>query len=338
MIEPCGCGGNNNGGLPRRATYIKTVRAENRNCTLVDNGNLTASSDPALRLEQMKAVATIYKMMNYDAIGVGSLDLILGDNFYNELGNKGIPIIQIDTAHHDRVQPYIVKKSDGIRVGIISFGVTGSTKADAQSLMDTRLKVLEEARAKSDILILLDQANVATDRWLEDTTKHSGCPDVVIGGKDRLPYPLQKSIGQSIVAPTSSRGDYIGRIDIEITGSNKKIICSRVPIEESIKEDPEVKAIAQAYKDRQKVASITNTVANQQMSEYSYRTCKNCHLEKYKQWNKTPHANSVHTLQSQGKMLSDCLQCHSETYKKDKECRCGWRCGMHLMSRRCSAT
>ena len=99
------------------------------------------------------------KMLGYSAMGVGNIDAHLGDVFYAAAKERGIQVIEAGPNQPAGVVPYIVKKINGVKVGVISFGSEeAQSMAEAKSLdiLKSRYVAFREARKASDVLILLD--------------------------------------------------------------------------------------------------------------------------------------------------------------------------------------
>lgn len=268
---------------------------------------------------QLKTIADIYRMIGYDAVGVGSVDLQIPELYYRVIGEKGIPLVQIDNVPHKQCLPYIVKQVNGIKISIVSFGAVAFNQLEDPHLQREHYTAFREARENSDILILLDQANIATDEWLRSHAERLGYPDIVIGGRDRLPGKTPMSIGKTLVVPTSSLGNYIGQVDIEITGHEKKFNYTHVMIDTSIKEDEKVRGIVKDYLSYLEAIAAqvkSEDSVKQPMAAISFTTCQSCHMEQYRQWRDTPHAHSLEPLLKESKLTQDCLKCHSERYRR----------------------
>lgn len=320
-LQPCGCGGNNTGGVIRRATYIKSVLAEDPNAIIVESGDLAFGVNPTQPTAQLEAVANAFKYMNYAAVGVGPVDLRLNDKYYETLNKIGIPVVNVGLTEHDGAFPYIIKEINGVKVGIVSFGAVVPEQRNNFDLMKKRYQALSEAAKASDVLILLDQGNIASNEWLERNGERLGTPDIVIGGAVRMPLSEPQWVGKTMVVPTSSQGAYVGRIDIEINGDEKKLTYTRKAIDPAIEENPDVKQIVDDYIKSQKVStrngSSTSAVEAPQ-PYYPYQSCVSCHGAEFEQWKTTPHAKALGTLLTQEKAIPDCLPCHSDMYKRAK--------------------
>jgi 2',3'-cyclic-nucleotide 2'-phosphodiesterase (5'-nucleotidase family) len=320
-LEPCGCGGRNTGGLPRRATFIKDVRAENPNLIVVESGDLAYAVNPSQPTAQLEAVADSFKAMGYTAVGVGPIDVRMGEDYFTILKKRGVPVIHADIKPHEGALPYLIKDIGGVKVGIVSFGAATPESSDDLNLLKKRYAAYKEARQASDILILLDQGKVATDEWLENSSRLYGSPDVVVGGPSRACMLEAKTIGQTLIVPSSTLGSFVGRVDIDIDGNNKKMIYTRISISPEISIDRDVNQIVKDYVNSQNplVGDEHNYISDREEPYYPYRSCIPCHKAEYEQWKTTHHAKAVSTLVEKKKLIHDCLPCHSYMYRQKKK-------------------
>jgi len=176
-------------------------------------------------------------------MGVGNIDAHLGDDFYAAAKERGIQVIEAGPNQPAGVAPYIVKNINGVKVGVISFG-SGEAKslAEAKSLdvLKARYVAFREARKASDVLILLDQADVANDDWLQRNVQRLGSPDVVIGPVSRAMGTEGRKVGTTIMAPVASQARNCGVISIYADKSGVRIETSSVDLGEKIAEDRKV--------------------------------------------------------------------------------------------------
>jgi len=319
-LEPCGCGGKNTGGLSRRAAYINKVRAENPNLIIVESGDLAFAVNPSQPTAQLEAVADSFKIMGVTAVGVGPIDLKMGEDYYKVLQKRGIPVVNVDRSSHVNEHPYIIKYFGGVKVGIVGFGAVSPELKNDSNLLNRRYEAYKKARNKSDILILLDQANIATDEWIKNSENLYGSPDIVVSGCIRISLDDAKIIGQTMIVPSSTQGTYVGRVDIDLTGNDRKIAYTRILIDPAIKMDKDVKKIVEDYTRSQNM--LTNaedfTSDDEVQPFYQYQSCIPCHKSQYEQWKTTRHAGALNTLEAKGKTIPDCLPCHSDMYKRMK--------------------
>jgi len=286
---------------------------------VVESGDVAYLMGGSKPTAQLEAVADAFKLMHYTAVGVGPIDIRFGETYYKTFKDRGIPVVHVDVTEHDGVQPYLIKDIAGVKVGIVSFGAVPPDRKDDFDLLKRRYQVFAEARRNCDVLILLDQGSVATDDWLERNANRFGSPDIVVGGGTRILMQAPKQIGQTMVVPTSTQGMYVGRVDVEIVGTEKKMTYARVEMERTINDEPDVLAMVNAYMEQQRSAwgrSAAPAVVTAAEAFSSYQSCIPCHRSQYEQWKTTRHAAALRTLMDQNKAIPDCLPCHSEAFKR----------------------
>lgn len=237
-LEPCGCGGLNQGGLARRATVVARLVNENPNTLLVDSGNLSDKPD------KLPVMARIMADMHYDAVGIGEADFGFADDYFKTVAAFGLKIVETGhAADSDSVIPYYVKKIGGINVGVVSFGkATADSKPKQPGLMQPFCAAYQQARKQSHLLILLDQGGIATKEWIEEEAAKLGEPDIVIGGILNSVIPREQVIGKTHIVPTSVQGKLIGVIDVSfLQGQPQSLAARLVPVDREIPEDETVK-------------------------------------------------------------------------------------------------
>lgn len=315
-LQPCGCHGANSGGLPRRAKFIKHLISQNPNTIVVESGDLAFNVNPAEPTAQLEAVGKCLKLIGYAAVGVGPTDIQqFGEKYYDVMKRLDLPVVHSDSTDHSGTLPYIIREVGGVKVGIVSFGAVPPSKRDDFELTKARYRELGEARAKCDVLVLLDQGNVATDDWLNRNACHLGSPDIVVGGLNKVNLTDAKMVGTTMIVPTSTQGKYVNCINVDIDGDQKKVSFSRTQIDKSTDEDPEVPKVVRDYYDSQAVKPGANANATAE-PYYGYKDCATCHPDEVEQWKSTRHAGALKTLLSQHKCIPDCLPCHSDMYRK----------------------
>lgn len=319
-LQPCGCGGNNRGGLSRRATYIKKVFSENPNTIVVESGDLAFAVNPDKPTAQIEAVADAMAHMGYTAVGVGPVDLRLGDKYFEVLKQKGITVVHVGLEDQEGVPSYIIKEGGGVKIGIVSFGAVAVESRDDFTLMKRRYEALAEADRQSDVLILLDQGNVATNDWLQRNVERLGVPDVLVGGPVRMPLSEAKWVGKTLVVPTTSQGSFIGRVEVEIDGSEKRLTYTSVSIDPSLEEDPDVLKIVQDYVKEQSLSVKSTHISTNDPPQpyFPYQSCVSCHTNEFTHWKTTRHSKALATLLKEDKAIPECLPCHSDMYRRAK--------------------
>lgn len=253
----------------------------------------------------------------------------------------GLPVIAPEADGREGTVPYVVKVVDGVKVGVVAFNSL-MAKNDNMETAKKRIAAYSAARKESDILVVLDQGLVATDEWLERMGKRLGEPDIVVPSFMHTSQPGVRTVGKARITPPSSQARHVGVYSIQLVpGESPMIEFSQTELVEKIEADPEINEVINAYNKRQQVPMEVETVqeeqqepeqqagapvpAHEQVSappvfrEEPYHnpdTCKSCHERQYASWAEGKHANSLLVLVEQGKMMPECLKCHSEIFRK----------------------
>ncbi|MDO8683991.1 MAG: multiheme c-type cytochrome [Armatimonadota bacterium] len=292
---------------------------------MVDSGNLLLAD------RQVPVVFRILKMMNYAGVGIGRFDVHMIEKYCKAAKEDGIPILHISPEMPDGAVPYIIKHVGSIRVGIVSFGAVKLNQNDF-NLRKLRYAMLRKARDESDVLILLDAADVVTDQeWLERHASRLGSPDLLIGNHKFPGFLEPKLVGKTWIMPLGAQAKYVGVVKIE-AGPNKelKVNATRTFLDESIIEYPDVKKIIDEHlQSERELAKVTSAAVTKMLASpsshgesmtsgvyYDSRTCVSCHKSQYDSWSKTKHSTALKTLVDKNRVIPACLSCHSELYRQ----------------------
>lgn len=117
------------GGVSRRATLVKRIRAENPNTLLTDAGD-TFQGTPYFNFYKGEVEYKAMSAIGYDVVTLGNHDF---DNGVDDLA-AAMKFARFDfvstnydvrgTPIEDRVKPYVVREFGGVRVGIFGLGIS----------------------------------------------------------------------------------------------------------------------------------------------------------------------------------------------------------------------
>ena len=233
-VEPCGTcpETGDNGGLARRAYYIKKVREEVKNLLVLDGGDALVMSyfdRPSEREEAQKRgefLLKVYEKIGYDAINIGDTDIGLGIKYLQALQKRSkIPFISANLVYRGTdkpvFKPYLIKEINGSKVGII-----GLLPSEIPIHMYKELKgyfikdpfqtataMMRYLTTRCDYLIALTHLRFPD---MESLIEISPRISVIIGGQDRS-FALPKEVSGSLVVQTDAFGVHIGRLDLKLT-------------------------------------------------------------------------------------------------------------------------
>ena len=238
-IEPLTSGRNAGlGGVQRRANYIASVRAENKNVLLLDAGDYNQGT-PYFTLFGGEVEIELNNAMGYDAVSLGNHEFDNGvDHLANRLKKakyatlcanydfKGTPLAGI-------IKPYTIIKRGGKKIGIIGVMLDLKGYVAENSRKGIKYKnpvpivneLAEMLRNKKgcDLIIVVSHLGYdggtpekPADKELAALTSNV---DIIIGGHSHTfmesPERVINRDGKGVIInQTGAAGVFVGRIDI----------------------------------------------------------------------------------------------------------------------------
>jgi 5'-nucleotidase len=248
------------GGMARRATLVKQIRAQEPNVLLLDAGDIWQGT-PYFNFFGGELEYKLMTQMGYDAATLGNHDFDNGlESLQKQLPNAGFPFIIAnydftDTILQGRFKPYKVFQKEGIKIGVFGLGIQlsgivadnnyGNTKyLDPVATAQKMVKILKE-QEKVDLVICLSHLGYKYEyQKIDDVklaTQVSGI-DLIIGGHthtfldepDRVTHP---SGHVTLVNQVGWSGINLGRIDFTFDRKKKTktaTTASVLPLDNSV--------------------------------------------------------------------------------------------------------
>ena len=116
------------GGVARRATLVKRIRAENPNTLLLDAGD-SFQGTPYFNLYRGVVEYKAMTAIGYDIVTLGNHDFDNGVEALAEaMKHAKFEFVSANydvrgTAIERRVKPYVVRELDGVRIGVLGLGI-----------------------------------------------------------------------------------------------------------------------------------------------------------------------------------------------------------------------
>ncbi len=232
-VEPCGTcpDGGDNGGLARRAHYLKMVKEEVKHLLILDAGDalvvgyFSESRGREQARRRAEFVLTLYETLGYHALNLGDTDLGLGIGYLKDLQKKStIPFLSANlkekrTGKHV-FQPHVIKDIGGVKIGILGL-VTANISPPIQKelknyFIDHPVRAAAETigriQSSCDHMIVLAHLNLLE---IESLARDVQPISIVIGGNDRS-FVLPKQIGHSLYVQTDAFGIHVGRLNLNL--------------------------------------------------------------------------------------------------------------------------
>ena len=164
-----------NEGLSKIATLVQQIRATTPNALLLDCGDTTEGTPFAYYFavrdtKPPNPEIAAFNAMHYDAMAVGNHEFNFGEQeMWKAKSESHFPWLAANLKETyasglKYIQPYIIKKVSGIRVGIVGFVTPGVPRWEIpahyagytfEPIVDAAKRVIPEVRAKADLVVVI---------------------------------------------------------------------------------------------------------------------------------------------------------------------------------------
>jgi 5'-nucleotidase len=239
------------GGIARRASLVKKVRALEKNVLLLDGGDVFQGT-PWFDVFGGKVDLELMTEMQYDAMVVGNHEFDRGLEGFAEAAQKaGFPMLASNyltrnTPMNPYIQRQIVKEFDGFRIGIFGLGIELNGIVDPKLYGDVSShdpvtiarRGVDSLRKfhHCDYVICLSHLGYQYQNGRKDditlAVSVAGI-DLIIGGHTHTfldePVFIENPSGKkTIVTQMGHSGIRVGRLDLDISGmSENPVLDSR---------------------------------------------------------------------------------------------------------------
>ena len=276
------------GGVARRATIIKEVRAEGGNMLLLDGGDQFQGTLFYTKYKGEEA-STFMNLLGYDTMAVGNHEFDDGPaNLAHFIERVNFPVVSAnidatgdpDLAGH--IQPYTILEVGGEKIGIVGYtteetAILSSPGANVRFLNIERTvqAAVDELQAKGiKIIIAVSHAGYDRDQQLGESIDGI---DIIVGGHTHTllsntdplafgPYPtvVNSPDGSPVLVVTDYQwGINLGRLNVTFDSQGRPESWSGAPIhlDSSVAMDPEIQALVEEY--RAPLDELQQTVVGQ---------------------------------------------------------------------------
>ncbi|MCB1047187.1 MAG: hypothetical protein KDC10_08265 [Calditrichaeota bacterium] len=320
-IEDCGCHSKRLGGMARRGAAVDSLRKSmDGNVLVFDTGNLHGTKVDADTDADGEFLVELLDHQGYDLTVLGAKDLTLeGDGLSRMVTHARHPWVGTDVADSLRpvgVQDFVIKKVDGVKVGLFSWLDPDSRAngVNAASLKNNLESMAAQLRKKVDLLVLVAYT---TEDQLDALAQRVPMVDVVVLGGLANPMKREKVIGTTLVGAAGDRGRHVASFDLTLD-RQRKIAQSRYSVIEIVQDYPrEPWAAARMdslknVREEAKLARIdalrlerlasmgidpaTHASPAEGLSYLGESSCRDCHATIAAAWRMTPHAQAYAQL------------------------------------------
>lgn len=276
------------GGVARRATIIKQVRAEDGNMLLLDGGDQFQGTLFYTKYKGEEA-STFMNLLEYDTMAVGNHEFDDGPaNLASFIERVNFPVVSanIDASRDPNlaglIQPYTILEVDGKQIGIVGYtteetSILSSPGANVRFLnIERTVQAAVDELTQKGITIIIAVSHAGYDRDQEVGKAVSGI-DIIVGGHSHTllsntdplalgPYPtvVNSPDGSPVLVVTDYQwGINLGRLDVTFDSQGRPEDWSGMPIhlDASVAMDPDVQVLVEEY--RAPLDELQQTVVGQ---------------------------------------------------------------------------
>lgn len=276
---------------------------------IVDGGNL--GDDPGKRAVIVEAMAKT----GYAAClaGAGEAEA-LAKAFESEPGSAEV------VAPFDPAQPmsaFWIGETEGARVAL--------TRIDPEAIagnagwQEALERVAIQARKQSDLVVLISGLSPDGTLSLARRLGPTGSVQAIVVGPGTASAGLPTKEAGVLLCSTRDRGQAITVLDAVYGEDQRWAVTSHLePVTTAYPPESAIQALVNAHYGRRQTALAAGSL-EPSLSEAAYapaRSCKPCHEKAYQVWRKSAHAKAVETLRQKGRLVPECLGCHSEQHRR----------------------
>ena len=268
------------GGVARRATLFKQIRAERKNVLVLDAGDVFQGT-PLFTFFEGEPDYMTMEQSGYDAIAVGNHDLDNGlANLQRQSKHLSHPPLSVNLVGKDGqllFPGYRTFERDGLKIAVI--GVLGINAYEAIAedkrkdvfVLDpipVLKQVVGKLRGENDLVVVVSHSG--HEEELEMAAKVPGI-DVIVGGhshtKIEKPVAVVNGDRTTLVVQAFQWGEYVGQINLTVDdGRVQSYRGELLPVTSAIPPDPIVQATVDRY--AKQIADKMNQVVGQSSVEF----------------------------------------------------------------------
>jgi len=320
----CGCTANQSGGLLRRATYLRQLRAS-ADVLYFDSGGAGAGVSP-YQQAKLAAIFAGENAMGISAHNLGKAELAIGPDALKHLAEStNIPLISSNArlADNTPIAPEIrIFPIQGKRLAVVGV-VSPQFTVAAITVSDPKQAVIDiVARHKGEYDSLLVLAYLPDDE-LEQLAASIPEADAIVGGPTGQAI-VPRHLGPVLLASATNKGKFLVQLEAPVSDSaawTGKIVQMGPDYSDDDSEVANLHAFLLQLKERDFTAADSGFApllpagAPPDYRIAGSKSCLACHVDSGEIWAHSLHSAAGQTLAARHFDVDpDCLRCHTSGY------------------------
>ncbi len=312
-LEPCGCGGQNAGGLARRAQMLGELRRQTPSLLTVDVGGLGHVTD------RLPVIARALAVMGVAACGASAADLSGYAAFAAACRGAGLPYGSLvpPLVRGDQPAPpralVLAAPGGGPRVGLVSVALGSLTNSQLTAAAASELTRLRTVERCAFSLLISHLGDSGTERVVAELPAAARPLVVLLATEANLPAAAYERLGCWWV-PVANKGRSLSVLTVVPVAGGWS-----VSVDQRLLTDGPRDAVVQGYVDAyyQQAKAAEPVVLPTNSSVVPVTSCLPCHQRSVAAWRRHSHARAVETLAHAGREVAECLRCHDERFRRE---------------------
>lgn len=286
---------------------------------LVDGGNIHGTRTGAEFDREAGFILKVMDHQGYDAAVLGPKDAVLPEeSLQSLLHGASFPWVASNYVQTPAgVSQVLVKKIDGVKVGIFSYVDPdyNLNSMDSSRVEDNLEQTARDLRQKCDVVVLVAHTSNRDPETL--AARVDGLVDLMLMGGVTSPWTAMREQGSVKIGNSGDRGRQIARFDL-LLNREKTIVDAKyevVKLEHDVARDPEVaqwmidfaaeqEGVKAAELEKLRLDELAKLGIepasmpgeDSQLKYVGEKECRECHREVYNAWRRTEHGRAFSDL------------------------------------------
>lgn len=314
-METCGCSANQLGGLTRRATKLRELRAAGP--VLAIEGQHIIADKGEFNLFKGQVIIQALNSMDYDAIALGVREAQLGEAGLKELTAAAtFPCVASNLRLASGPWPtaFAAFELAGARVGLLAVSDPAAADFELEDGISFGAPIESanaaiEAMGEVDLVIACLEGS---NGWIEATMPQlAGRVGLFLTGDRTAGAASQEFSANPPRMNNFDRGRYSALVTANPVDGGYNFAGMAFGLSDQLTDDPSIRSMIDTdFKPRLKdFFGVTKESLLQLFMPPAY--CGDCHKKEYQAYLTTGHSRAMHTLELKNQTYNpDCMKCH----------------------------